>query len=132
MSLSDPIADMLNRVRNAHAAGREMLDVPGSRVKREITRILKKEGFINDFAEESSGKNKIIRIYLKYTAGGEPAIRGLKRISTPGLRRYTAGKALAPVLRGMGISILTTSMGIMTDKDARKKNIGGEILCKIW
>lgn len=131
MSLSDPIADMLTRIRNAQSAGREMVELPSSKMKTEIVRILKREGYIRDFSIEG-GDKKTLRLYLKYIEGDEPAIRGLKRVSRPGLRNYTAQKEMPKVLGGMGIMVLSTSKGIMTDRDARKQNVGGEVLCSIW
>ncbi len=131
MSLSDPIADMLTRIRNAQNAGREMVELPSSKMKTEIVRILKREGYIRDFSIEG-GDKKVLRLYLKYIEGDEPAIRGLKRESRPGLRSYTSQKEMPKVLGGMGIMVLSTSKGILTDKDARKQDVGGEVLCSIW
>ncbi len=131
MSFSDPIADMLTRIRNAHMAGHETVDVPRSRCKGELARILKKEGYLADYMMES-GKKQTLRLYLKYGEEGEPAIRGLKRYSRPGLRRYAGGREIPRVLGGMGIVVLSTSKGIMTDRDARRQNVGGEALCMIW
>lgn len=131
MSLSDPISDMLTRIRNAQSAGREVAEMPSSRMKTEIVRILKREGYIRDFSIEG-GEKKTLRLYLKYTADNEPAIKGLKRESSPGLRRYSSSKDMPKVLGGLGISVLSTSNGILTDREARKQNVGGEILCSIW
>ncbi len=131
MSLIDPIADMLTRMRNAHMSGHDITEVPYSNMKGEIARILKKEGFIKDYAVEG-GNKKVLRIYLKYTESRDPAIRGVKRLSKPGLRRYAVVDKLPQVLNGMGIAIVSTSSGIMTAKEARKQRIGGEILCSIW
>lgn len=131
MSLSDPIADMLTRIRNAQNAGREMVEMPSSKMKTEIVRILKREGFIRDFSIEG-GEKKTLRLYLKYVEENMPAIKGLKRESRPGLRNYTSQKDMPKVLGGLGIMVVSTSKGIMTDKDARKQNVGGEVLCSIW
>lgn len=131
MSLSDTIADMLTRVRNAHMAGVDIVEVPHSKLKSEITRILKKEGYITDYLVEGSTK-KILRIYLKYVTGGEPAIRGLKRESKPGLRRYVTADEAPRILGGLGIAILSTSHGVMTASEARKRRVGGEVLCSVW
>lgn len=131
MSLSDPIADMLLRIKNAQMAGQVTVELPGSRLKGEITRILKREGFINDYAIEGGGK-KNIRIYLKYTGKHEPVIKGMRRISSSGLRRYVTTRNLPRVLGGMGVAIVSTSAGIVTDKEARKKHVGGEVLCTVW
>ena len=131
MSFSDPIADMLTRVRNAYMAGHETVDVPFSRLKGELARILKKEGYVLDYMAET-GKSRILRLYLKYGEDGQPALRGLKRCSRPGLRRYAGGREIPRVLGGMGVAVLSTSRGIMTDHDARRQNVGGEVLCMIW
>lgn len=132
MSVCDPIADMLTRIRNAGRAGLATTEMPHSMLKNEIARILKKEGFIADYVSEGQSGKKQLRVYLKYTAGRAPAIRGLRRISKPGLRRY-AGVAKSPrVIGGMGIAIISTSRGLMTDREMRKGRIGGEVLCYVW
>lgn len=131
MSLSDPIADMLNRLRNAHSAGKDVVTLPASRFKCEIIRILKREGYINDFALEGAEK-KTVKMYLKYSSEGESAIRGLQRISRPGYRRYVTWQEIPRVLGGMGTAVVSTSKGLMTDKEAREKKVGGELLCKVW
>lgn len=130
MSLSDPIADMLNRIRNALHAGREAVDVPQSKIKAEIARILKREGYISDFVVESG--NRKIRISLKYAGAGEPSIRGTRRHSVPGRRIYSGWQDIPRVLGGMGIAILSTPKGVLTDKEARKQQVGGEVLCSVW
>lgn len=132
MTLSDPISDMLTRIRNAVKAKFNSVDIPGSKLKVEIAKILKDEGFIRNYKFLKDGKQGILRIYLKYGPGQANVIYGLKRISKPSRRIYVKGKDIKPVLDGMGISILSTSQGIMTDKKARKENLGGEILCNIW
>lgn len=131
MSWSDSIADMLTRIRNGHRSGMDKVEMPFSKMKGEITRVLKKEGFITDYVVEG-GVKKTLRIYLKYTLKGEAVIRGIQRESKPGLRRYVACGKAPKVLGGMGIAILSTSKGIMTSKDAYKEKVGGELLCTIW
>ena len=130
---TDPIADMLTRIRNGHMARHDKVDIPSSKVKQAMVRILKEENYIKNFkVVDSRGKHPIIRVYLKYDQGGRPLINGLKRISKPGRRVY-AGKTDFPrVLGGLGISILTTNRGIMTDRKAKSLGIGGEILCSVW
>lgn len=132
MSLSDPIADMLTRIRNAHSAELEDVAMPHSKMKSEIARILKREGFIRDYISEGGGSKKMLKVYLKYGANQEKGVEGLRRISRPGLRRYAGVDQLPRVLGGMGIAILSTSAGIMTDREARRQKIGGEVLCYIW
>ena len=131
MSWSDPVADMLTRIRNAHRSGLEMVEMPYSRMKNEIARILKREGYIDDFVTEG-GARKSLRVYLKYTEEREPAIRGVKRESKSGNRVYASADKLPRVLSGLGIAILSTSSGIMSDKEARGKHLGGEVLCSVW
>jgi small subunit ribosomal protein S8 len=131
MSLSDPIADMLTRVRNAHMGGLEVVEMPHSKLKAEVTRVLKREGYITDYVVEG-GTQKVLRLYLKYTDEHEPAIRGIQRESKPGLRRYVNTAGIKPVLGGLGVAILSTSAGVMSDKEARKKHVGGEVLCSVW
>jgi len=132
MAVSDPIADMLTRIRNGAKAKFNSVDVPGSKLKTEIAKILKEEGFIKNYKFLKDGKQGILRIYLKYGAGQSAVVYGLKRISKPGRRAYVKSDEIKPVYNGMGISILSTSRGIMTDKKARKENVGGEILCDVW
>jgi small subunit ribosomal protein S8 len=132
MAVSDPIADMLTRIRNGAKARFNSVDVPGSKLKTEIARILKDEGFIKNYKFLKDGKQGILRIYLKYGTGQSEVVYGLKRISKPGRRVYVKSDEIKPVYNGMGISILSTSRGIMTDKKARKDNVGGEILCNVW
>ena len=131
MSLTDPIADMLTRIRNAHMAGLDVAEAPHSRFKGEVARVLKKEGFITDYVVEG-GVKKTLRLYLKYTTDHDPVIHGVRRESRPGLRRHKGARGLPKVLGGMGIAIVSTSRGVMTDEEARKLNIGGEILCSVW
>lgn len=131
MVMTDPIADMLTRVRNAQQARHETVDVPSSKVKIEIAEILKSEGFIVDYAVSGDVK-KVLTITLKYGANNEKVISGIKRISKPGLRVYTTGAEAPRVLNGLGISIISTSSGMMTDKAARAKNVGGEVVAYVW
>lgn len=132
MTMTDPIADMLTRIRNANTVYHETVDVPASKVKLAIAEVLKQEGFIKDYEYKKDNKQGTIRLYLKYGPGREKVITGLKRISKPGLRVYAGKDELPKVLGGLGIAIVSTSQGIMTDKAARKAGIGGEVLCYIW
>jgi small subunit ribosomal protein S8 len=132
MAISDPIADMLTRLRNAAKAKFNSVDVPGSTLKIELAKILKSEGFIRNYKFLKDGKQGILRIYLKYGAGQSNVIYGLKRISKPSRRVYVRCKEIKPVYNGMGIAILSTSRGVMTDKKARQENLGGEVLCHVW
>lgn len=132
MSVTDPIADMLTRIRNANRAGKDYVDVPASRVKMAITRILKEEGYIKGFKTLRNNNQGVIRLFLKYGPNREPVITDLKRYSRPGIRRYAKVHQIPRVLGGMGIAILSTSKGIMTDKHARRMRVGGEILCTVW
>ena len=131
MSWSDPIADMLVRIRNAHMAELDTAEMPHSRIKEDITRVLKREGYITDYAVEG-GVKKTLRVYLKYTADREPVITGLKRISKAGLRQYVGADEVPRVLGGLGVAIMSTSAGIMTGKEARGKQLGGEVICSVW
>ena len=131
MGMSDPISDMLTIIRNAAKAKFNTVDIPGSKIKIELAKILKNEGFIKNYKFVKDDKQGILCLYLKYH-GQDSAFYGLKRISKPGRRVYIKGKDIKPVLNGMGISIISTSNGIMTDKRAIKDNIGGEVLCNIW
>ncbi len=132
MILSDPIADMLTRIRNAVKAKFNSVDIPGSKLKVEMARILRDEGYIRNYKFLKDGKQGILRVYLKYGSGQTNIVYGLKRISKPSRRVYVRSKDIKPVLNGLGISILSTSKGIMTDKKARQENGGGEILCNVW
>lgn len=132
MVMSDPIADMLTRIRNANIVRHETVEVPASKIKREIAEILKKEGFIRDAEYVDDSKQGIIRIFLKYGPNNERVITGLKRISKPGLRVYTKSLEVPKVLGGLGIAIISTSQGVMTDKDARQAKSGGEVVCYVW
>ena len=132
MTTSDPVADMLTRIRNAQSARHPKVDVPASKVKTEIARILKEEGFIANFKMADDGAKKSIRIYLKYTPANLPVISRIERVSRPGCRVYVGSKDVPRVLGGLGINILTTPRGVMTGSAARKENVGGELLCQIW
>lgn len=132
MVLSDPIADMLTRIRNGNMVGHEKVDIPGSNIKRAIAEILKSEGYIKDAEFIADNKQGTIRVHLRYGANRERVITGLKRISKPGLRVYAGSEELPRVLGGLGIAIVSTSRGLMTDKQARRERVGGEVLCYIW
>ena len=132
MTMTDPIADMLTRIRNANVVKHETVDVPASNMKKELARILLEEGFIRGYDVIEDGKQGIIRIQLKYGQTGERVISGLKRISKPGMRVYAANHEIPKVLNGLGISVISTSKGILTDKQARKENVGGEVICYVW
>lgn len=130
--MTDPIADMLTRIRNGSNAKHESVDVPASNIKKEIAQILLDEGFIKGYDIIEDGKQGIIRIELKYGKHGEKVISGIKRISKPGLKVYVKSDEIPRVLGGLGIAILSTSKGLMTDKMARKEHVGGEVLCYVW
>lgn len=132
MTMTDPIADMLTRIGNANVVKHETVDVPASNMKKELSRILLEEGFIRGYDVIEDGKQGIIRIQLKYGQTGERVISGLKRISKPGMRVYADKHEVPRVLNGLGISIISTSKGILTDKQARKENVGGEVICYVW
>jgi len=132
MATCDPISDMLTRIRNAQSARHPKVDVPASKLKMEIARILKEEGFITNFKMADDGAKKSIRIYLKYTPGNVPVISRIERVSRPGCRVYVGSRNVSKVLCGLGISILTTPRGVMTGSSARRERVGGEVLCQIW
>ncbi|WP_353893444.1 30S ribosomal protein S8 [Proteinivorax hydrogeniformans] len=132
MTMTDPIADMLTRVRNANMALHNTLEVPGSNMKRNLAQILKECGFIKDFEWIEDGKQGVIKIHLKYGPDRQRVITGLKKISKPGLRVYASQDELPKVLGGLGVAVISTSKGLMTDKEARKQNVGGEVVCYIW
>ena len=132
MTPSDPIADMLTRVRNALTARHQKVDVPASKLKMEIARILKEEGYILNYKMAEDGPQKTIRLYLKYGASNQPAISKIERISRPGCRVYVGSGEIPRVLGGLGINILTTPRGLMTGRDARKEKLGGELLCQVY
>lgn len=130
--LIDPIADMLTRLRNANAAGHEKVDIPLSRLKVEIARILMEEGFVKGYKVIDQGKQGILRISLKYASGNERVLRGIARASKPGLRVYARATKIPRILSGMGVAIISTSKGVMTDREARNQGVGGEVLCHVW
>ncbi|MFF2912558.1 30S ribosomal protein S8 [Paenibacillus sp. NPDC057934] len=132
MTMSDPIADMLTRIRNANIVRHETVEMPASTMKKQIADILKREGFIRDAEFVEDSKQGIIRIFLKYGPSQERVISGLKRISKPGLRVYTKSNEVPRVLGGLGIAIISTSKGVMTDKEARQSKSGGEVVCYVW
>ena len=132
MSMNDPIADLLTRIRNANSAKKEKVDVPASKMKEAILKVLKDEGYIGNYKRISDHKQGILRVYMKYSPEGERIIKGIKRISSPGTRRYKRAGKITKVYRGLGIYILTTSKGLMVDRKCRELNIGGEIICSVW
>ncbi len=132
MQITDPIADMLTRIRNANTAKHETVDIPASNMKKAIAEILNNEGYIKGYQIIEDGKQGVIRVTLKYGANKEKVISGIKRVSKPGLRMYAPADELPRVLKGLGIAIISTSKGIMTDKEARKQHIGGEVLAFVW
>ncbi|AMV61143.1 SSU ribosomal protein S8p (S15Ae) [Pediococcus damnosus] len=132
MSMTDPIADFLTRIRNANMVRHESLEVPASKIKRDIAEILKNEGFIKNIEYVDDDKQGIIRVFLKYGKNKERVITGLKRISKPGLRSYVKADDVPKVLNGLGIAIISTSEGVITDKEARAKKVGGEVLAYVW
>jgi len=132
MAMSDPIADMLTRVRNAGKAKFNSVDIPGSKMKFELAKLLKDEGYIRNYKFIKDAKQGVLRVYLKYNDKQEHSILRIDRVSKPSKRVYMKGKDIKPVYNGLGIAVLSTSKGIMTDKHAREKNIGGEIICNVW
>ena len=132
MVMTDPIADFLTRIRNANMAKHDSVEIPASNIKKTLTEILKQEGFIRDYEVTEDSKQGVIKITLKYGPNGERVISGLKRISKPGLRNYVSADNLPKVLNGLGIAIVSTSAGILTDKEAREKNVGGEVIAYVW
>jgi small subunit ribosomal protein S8 len=132
MSMTDPIADLLTRIRNAVSVRRRHVDAPCSNLKARLLEVLKREGFIEDFKVVEEGRRKMIRVYLKYSPIGEPAITEIHRESKPGRRVYRNLTELEPVLRGTGIAVVSTPRGVLSDRECRKERIGGEILCTVW
>ncbi len=130
--MTDPIADMLTRIRNAVRVEHPYVDLPSSKFKRGVAEVLKREGYIWDWEEIDAGPGKNLRIYLKYGPNGERVIRHIERVSSPGRRIYCGYQKLRPVLNGLGIYVLSTSQGVMSDREARQRKIGGEIICKVW
>jgi small subunit ribosomal protein S8 len=132
MSMSDPIADLLTRIRNAGQAGHAKVDIPASRLKAGICRVLKEEGFIEDFTIDETRTPALITVTLRYAEGRAHIMQGMRRISKPSLRVYVRSKDMQPVRSGLGIAIVSTSRGLMTAKSARQSNIGGEVICEVW
>lgn len=132
MTVSDPIADMLTRIRNANIVRHDTLEIPGSNMKKEIAAILKSEGFVKNVEYIEDDKQGMIRVFMKYSNENERVITGLKRISKPGLRVYAKKDELPRVLNGLGIALISTSEGVLTEKEARKRNLGGEVLAYVW
>jgi len=132
MAVTDPIADMLTVIRNANRIRRDAVEVKNSRLSEEIMKILKEEKFISNYKVIKDTKQGILRIYLKYSKAGSPAILGLKRVSKPGLRIYKKADELPKVYGGLGVAVISTSAGLLTDKQAREKKVGGEVICHVW
>ena len=132
MTMTDPIADMLTRIRNANTVGHETVEIPASKMKKAIAEILKEEGYIADFDVIDDGKQGIIKVTMKYGARKEKVITGIKKISKPGLKVYAKANDVPKVLGGLGIAIISTSHGVISDKEARKLGVGGEVICYVW
>jgi small subunit ribosomal protein S8 len=132
MSMTDPIADLLTRIRNAHRAKHDRLDVPASSLKMEVCRILKEEGYIKNVQLVEGEPGNLLRVFLAYNKEGKPGIQRMQRVSTPGRRVYRGADDIKPVLNGLGVGIVSTSQGLMTDRQARQRRVGGEVLCEIW
>ena len=132
MSMNDPVADLLTRIRNAFLAGHERVDIPASRIKEEICRVLKEEGYIKDYRLTEDTKQGVLQVTLKYLEDRKPLIEGIQRVSKPSLRIYVGSNEIRPVRSGLGISIVSTSRGVLTGKQARAAKVGGEVLCEVW
>jgi len=135
MSMTDPIADLLTRIRNAHLAKHDRLDVPASKLKLEVCKLLKEQGFIRDFRALERKEGEVtpsVRVFLRYGPDGTPAISSLERVSRPGRRVYRAAKEVQPVRNGLGVAILSTSQGLLSDAQARERGVGGELMCEVW
>jgi len=132
MSMTDPISDLLTRIRNAHLAKHDRLDVPTSKLKQELCRLLQDEGFIRNFRVLEAETRNTLRIFLRYSPDGTPAINSLERVSKPGRRIYRRADDIQPVRNGMGVGILSTSQGLLSDRQARERRVGGELLCEVW
>jgi small subunit ribosomal protein S8 len=130
--MTDPIADMLTRIRNANQALLERVDIPGSRIKVELAKLLKAEGFIRTFKLLDDGKQGILRVYMRYGTGNERVLQGIRRVSKPGLRVYRKAGQVPVVYNGLGVSVVSTSQGVMTGKEARERRLGGEVMCYVW
>jgi small subunit ribosomal protein S8 len=132
MTMTDPISDLLTRIRNAHLAKHDRLDLPASKLKAELCRVLKESGFVQDFRVIEGVPQGTLRVYLRYDDAGTPAIQHLRRVSKPGRRVYAKAEDLRPVRNGLGVGIVSTSLGVLTDAQARQRRVGGEVLCEIW
>ncbi|MFQ5665146.1 MAG: 30S ribosomal protein S8 [Candidatus Binatia bacterium] len=132
MAMTDPIADLLTRIRNGVHARKEQVDIPWSRVKAQLTEVLAAEGFVKERSVIEQGGHRVLRVWLKYNTDNRPVISGLKRVSRPSLRVYVGAREIPAVRRGLGVNILSTPAGILTDREARRRNVGGEILCSVW
>ena len=132
MQITDTIADLLTRIRNANSAKHDTVQIPASNMKKAICQILLDEGYIKSFSVEEDGKQGVITVTLKYLEGKQPVIQGLRRVSKPGLRIYSSVEDMPKVMKGLGVAIISTSKGVMTDREARKQNVGGEVLAFIW
>jgi small subunit ribosomal protein S8 len=132
MAVSDPVADFLTRIRNGLRADHETVDIPASKLKHELARILREQGYIEDFTTEPGRVGEVLRVRLKYTEGRQPVISGLERVSRPGRRTYVNSKEIPKVLGGMGVAIISSSTGVMTGHDARKAGVGGEVVAYVW
>ena len=130
--MTDPIADLLTRIRNAQRAGLEQLELPASKMKQRICEVLREEGFVREVAARGDGKQGVLTVVLKYDTDKRPAISEIKRQSKPGLRRYVSYRDIPPVMNGLGIAVLSTSRGVMVDREARKQHLGGELLATVW
>jgi small subunit ribosomal protein S8 len=132
MSMTDPIADLLTRIRNAILAKHDRLDVPSSQLKQRLCELLKREGYVDELETVEEKPQSLLRIYLRYTREGVPAVRHIERVSRPGRRVYRRADEIRPVLNGLGTAIISTSKGLLTDRDAREQRVGGEVLCELW
>jgi small subunit ribosomal protein S8 len=132
VSLTDPIADLLTRIRNAQRAGLEQIELPGSKIKQRICEVLREEGFVREVSYKEDGQQGVLTVLLKYDQDKRPAISEIKRQSKPGLRRYVSYRDIPPVMNGLGIAVLSTSRGVMVDREARKQHLGGELLATVW
>jgi small subunit ribosomal protein S8 len=132
MSMTDPVADLLTRIRNAQRAGLEEIDLPASNIKQKICEVLREEGFVREVARTDDGKQGTLKVILKYDENRRPAISEIRRQSRPGLRRYVSYQDIPPVMNGLGIAVLSTSRGVMVDREARKQRLGGELLATVW
>ena len=132
MAVTDPIADLLTRIRNGARARKEQVDVPWSRVKTRLVELLTAEGFLKEYSVVEHGPHRMLRVWLKYDGQNRPVILGLKRVSRPSLRVYVGAGEIPAIRRGLGVNILSTPSGILTDREARKRNVGGELMCSVW